>query len=135
CGAVSTATGRRLRNGGTGPPRTKDIRLSGIYSLLGTIPAGRMGGQTENGEEPTQSRATIAVGMVPKTSAPSDQRPTPEAHAKAARSLWVLRNHWHLLQPPGFSGGSATDLATAAVSATPSWPDDVAGVPSSGEAI
>ena len=47
----------RLRNRGTGPTRTDDIRLSGIYSLLGTIPARRMGGQTEDGEEPTQASA------------------------------------------------------------------------------
>ena len=39
------------------PTRTDDIRLSGIYPLLGTIPARRMGGQTEDGEEPTQACA------------------------------------------------------------------------------
>src|SRR5271166_3875801 len=43
-GAVPTAPGSQLRNRGTGPTRTDDIRLSGIYSLLGTIPTGRMGG-------------------------------------------------------------------------------------------
>ena len=54
-GAVPTAPSRRLRNRGTGPTRTDDIRLSGIYPLLGTIPARRMGGQTEDGEQPTQA--------------------------------------------------------------------------------
>ena len=118
-GAVSTAPSRRLRNRGTGPTRTEDIRLSGIYPLLGTIPARRMGGQTEDGEEPTQACVISAVGMVSKKSAPSDQGAAPEAHAKAARPLRVLRDHWQLLQPPGIPGGSAKDLATQAVSATP----------------
>jgi len=47
------------------------------------------------------------------------QGTAPEARAKAARPLRVLRDHWQLLQPPGISGGSAKDLAAQAVSATP----------------
>ena len=35
---------------------TADIRLSGIYPLLGPISTGRTGGQADNGEEPTQAR-------------------------------------------------------------------------------
>ena len=62
---------------------------------------------------------SIADGMVSEKSAPSDQGAAPEAHAKAARPLWVLRDYWQLLQPPGISGGSTKDLATQAVSATP----------------
>ena len=115
----------RLRNRGTGPTRTDDIRLSGIYPLLGTISARRMGGQTEDGEEPTQASACSAVGMVSKKSAPSDQGAAPEAHAKAARPLRVLRDHWKLLQPPGISGGNAKDLETPAVSASPRQANDV----------
>ena len=95
----------RLRNRGTGPTRTEDIRLSGIYPLLGTIPARRMGGQTEDGEQPTQACVSSAVGVVPKESARSDQGTAPEARAKAARPLRVLRDHWQLLQPPGIPGG------------------------------
>ena len=104
---------------GREPPDTKDIRLSGVHPLLGPIPARRMGGQTEDGEEPTQACVHSAVGMVSKESAPSDQGTAPEAHAKAARPLRVLRDHWQLPQPSGIPGGSAKDLATQAVSATP----------------
>ena len=53
-----------------------------------------------------------AGGMVSKKSARSDQGTAPEARAKAARPLRVLRDHWQLPQPPGISGGSAKDLAT-----------------------
>ena len=66
------------------------------------------------------SERCSAVGMVPEKSAHSDQGSAPEAQAKAARPLRVLRDHWQLPQPPGFPGGSTTDLATQAVSATPS---------------
>src|SRR5271165_896873 len=118
-GAVPTAPSRRLRNRGTGPTRTDDIRLSGIYPLLGTIAARRMGGQTEDGAQPTQACVIGAVGMVSKASAPSDQGAAPEAHAKAARPLRVLRDHWQLRQPSEISGGSARDLETSAISATP----------------
>ncbi len=118
-GAVRTAASRRLRNRGTGPTRTGDIRLPGIHPLLGPIPTRRMGGQTEDGEQPTPARALRAVGMVPQEPAPSAQGAAPEAHAKAARPLRVLRDYWQLLQPPGIPGGSAKDLATTAVSAPP----------------
>ena len=76
-GAVPTDPDRRLRHRGTGTPRTDDIRLSGLYPLLGTISARRMGGQTEDSEEPTQACVCSAVGMVPKKSAPSDQGAIP----------------------------------------------------------
>ena len=134
-GAVPTAPSPQLRNRGAGPTRPDDIRLPGIYSLLGTIPTGRMGGQTEDGEEPTQACVSSAIGVVSKKSAPSDQGAAPEAHAKTARPLRVLRDHWQLLQPPGMSGGSAKDLAPQAVSATPRRRSDVGRVPSSGEAL
>ena len=76
-----------------------------------------------------------AIGMVPKESARSDQGTAPEARAKAARPLRVLRDHWKLPQPPGIPGGSAKDLATQAVSATPSRYCDVGPVHSSGEVL
>jgi hypothetical protein len=53
----------------------------------------------------------IAVGMVLEKSALPDQGTAPEAHAKAARPLQVLRNYWKLRQPSGIPGGSAKDLA------------------------
>ena len=134
-GAVPTAPDPRLRNRGSGTSRNWDIRLLGIYPLLGSISARRMGGQTEDGEEPTQARARSAVGMVPKKSAPCDQGAAPETHAKTARPLRVLRDYWQLLQPSETSGGSATDLAMSAVSASPRQANDVAQIPSSGEAI
>src|SRR5260370_15175144 len=120
-GAVSAAPDQQLRNRGAGSPRTEDIRLSGIYYLLGKISARPLGGQTKDGEEPTQACAGSPVGMVPKTSAYSDQGTAPEALAKVARPLRLLRDHWQLLQPQGFPGGSAKDLETLAVSATPRW--------------
>ena len=125
----------RLRNQGSGTHRAWNIRLSGIYPLLGSITARRMGGQTEDGEEPTQASALSAVGMVSKKPAPSGQGAAPEAHAKAARPLRVLRDYWQLLQPPEISGGSATDLAISAVSASPRQAHDVAQIRSSGGAI
>src|SRR5262249_35321353 len=79
-GAVCPAPSRRLRNRGTGPTRTEDIRLPGIYPLLGTIAARRLGGKTEDGARPTQAGAISAVGMVPKESARSDPGTAPEAH-------------------------------------------------------
>jgi group II intron reverse transcriptase/maturase len=120
-GAVRTVPSSRLRNRGTGPTRTNDIRLLGIYSLLGAIPARRMGGQTKDGEEPIQASVIRAVGMVSPESASSDQGTAPETHAKAARPFRVLRDYWQLPQPQGFPRGSAKDLETLAVSATPRW--------------
>src|SRR5271166_1243812 len=134
-GAVSAASSGQLRNGGTGPTRTDDIRLSGVYPLLGTIPARRMGGQTQDGEEPTQACACSAVGMVPKTSASSDQGTASEAHAKAAGPLRVLRDHWQLFQPQGFPRGGAKDLETLALSATPRRRRHMVRVLSPGEAL
>ena len=86
-GAVRAAPGQRLRSGGTGPTRTNYIRLSVIHPLLGTIPTRRMGGQAEDGEQPTQACAGSAIGVVPKKSARSDQGAAPEA-------LQKLRGHY-----------------------------------------
>jgi hypothetical protein len=63
-GAVPTAPGRRLRTRGTGPTRSDDIRFFGIYALLGTISASRMGGQTKDGEEPTQASDLLICGIL-----------------------------------------------------------------------
>ena len=44
-------------------------------------------------------------GMVSKKSTRSGQGTAPEARAKAARPLRVLRDHWQLLQPSGILEG------------------------------
>ena len=86
-GAVSTAPRRQLRNRGTGPTRTEDIRLSGIYPLLGTIAARRMGGQTEDGERPTQARVKALAEWCRKNL----HAPIQEQHQKLVQKL---RGHY-----------------------------------------
>ena len=103
---------RRLRNRGTGPTRTEDIRLSGIYSLLGTIPARCMGGQTEDGEEPTSSRVSSAVTDGVGKICTFDQGAAPEAHGKAAGHYGyygIIGNFSSLRN----SGGSAKESGDA----------------------
>ena len=76
-----------------------------------------------------------AIGLVLKKSAPSSQGATPKAHAKTARPLWVLRDHWQLLLPPAIPGGCTRDLATVAVSAPPRQTNAVVQILSSGGAV
>ena len=75
------------------------------------------------------------IGLVRKKSAPSGQGATPKAHAKTAGPLWVLRDHWQLLLPPGIPGGCTRDLATVAVSAPPRQTNAVVQILSSGGAV
>ena len=62
------------------------------------------------------------------------QGTTPKARGKTAGPLWVLRDHWQLLLPPGIPGGCTRDLATVAVSATPRRTNAVDRILSSGGA-
>src|SRR5262249_873670 len=115
--------------------RSADIRLSGLHPLLGPKPARRMGGQAQDGEEPTQARVCSAVGLVSRESAPSDQGAAPEARREAARPLRVLREYRELLQPPEVRGGYTEDLETLAVAAQPGQSDAVVRIPSAGAVL
>ena len=135
-GAVPTAPSGRLRNRGTGPTRTR--RHSTFWDSPTTGDDRRQGGwvvKRKTAKSRLKRALCSAVGMVSEESAPPDQGATPEAHAEAARPLRVLRDHWQLLQPPGIPGGSAKDLATVAVSATPRRRCDVGQIPSPGAAL
>ena len=52
-----------------------------------------MGGQAQDGEEPIEASASIALGLVPEEPASTDRGPTPDAQAEAARPLRVLWDH------------------------------------------
>jgi hypothetical protein len=113
-GAVPTARGWRLRNPGKESLRTEDIRRSGIYPLLGPIPPRRMGGETQDGEEPISSSAQNAVGVVPEEPAQSHPGATSETPSEAERALRILRDHRQLVPPLGLPETSAKDLEALA---------------------
>ena len=117
------------------PPGPKTFDFLGFTHYWGRSRNGVWVVKRKTAKQPAQACVKSADGMVSQKYAPSDQGAAPEAHAKAARPLWVLRDHWKLLQPPGIPGDCARDLETPVVSATPKPTHGVVSVRSAGGAL
>ena len=101
---------------------------------MGPVPARRVGGEAEDGEEPTQG---ALAGMLTEWYRKNLHLPIREQHQKLTEKLrghygyyGIIGNYSSLRE---ISGGSAMDLATQAVSATPRQAHDWAEIRSSGE--
>src|SRR5208337_1906793 len=134
-GPVPSGRRGRLRSQGSELDRSADIRFPGFHPLLGPKLKGRMGGQAQDGEEPTEASVSIALGLVPAEPASTDRGSTPETQAEAARPLCVLWDHRQLPQSPGIPGGSKKDLAEKAIAAPPRRRDPLVGLSPSGAAL
>ena len=110
-----------LRNRGTGPTRTDDIRLSGIYSLLGTIPTGAWVVKRKT----ANSRLKRALAALSEWCRKNLHLPIKEQHQKLAQKLrghygyYGIIGNFHSLQE--FREDSTRDLEALAVSAPPRW--------------
>jgi hypothetical protein len=101
--------------------------------VLKGFPSGRMGDKASDGEGPTQAGGSGAIGVVPGEPTRADRVSTPGPQAEAPGPLRVLRDHGQLLlQPPGFPGGVATDLAAMAVASPSGRATPLARLPSPG---
>src|SRR5271157_2874202 len=134
-GPVPSGRRGRLRSQGSELDRSADIRFPGFHPLLGPKLKGRMGGQAQDGKEPTEASVSIALGLVPAEPASTDRGSTPDAQAEVARPFCVLWDHRQLPQSPGVPGGSQEDLATLAIPAPPRWRNHLVRISPSGEAL
>ncbi len=118
-GPVRAGRRGRARVEGVRTSDADDIRLPRLHPLLGSKSFRRMGGPTQDGEEPIAANAARVVGLVPGEPAPAGRGPTSQAVSETAGSLRVLWDYRQLRQSPECPPGDATDLAAVAI-ATPS---------------
>ena len=112
----------------------RDAVVRAVYGRVDETDAGhRRGWKTAKSR--LKRALCNAVGVVPAKPAHFGQGTTPEAHAKAAGPLRVLRDHWQLRQPSAISGRHAKVMVPPAVSASPRPTTNVAPIPSPGEAV
>ena len=90
------------------------IRPVGIHPLLGPNPAGRMGGDAEDGLEAIEPRGAEHRAMVPGEPAPSDLRTARETESESARPLRVLRDHGQRASVALVSLGGSSRMAKVA---------------------
>ena len=77
---------RWVGQGAEGRHQETELRLSGVYPLLGTIPARALGGEAEDGERPLRACVAGGVGVAEGPSVRSGGLATPTAGAKATRA-------------------------------------------------
>ena len=73
-----------------------DLRLRGIYAVLGSLPPWQVGAEGEDGREPTHPRSTDPEGMDGAQSPLAGRCAGRGSRAEAPRSLQLLRGAWEL---------------------------------------
>ena len=130
-----TAPSRRLRHRGTGPTRPRTFDFLGFTHYWGTIPARRMGGQTEDGEEPTQAarsqRCRNGVGKICTCRSRTNTRSS-SRNCEATTGITGSLATSPASRNSGRQRGGSGD---AAVAATPRRRHDVGRLPSPGAAL
>ncbi len=114
---------------GFGPTALEwQLRLPGLHLLRVSVAQRKLGGETQDGRQPTESIGTGADPMVPATPAPEDPPAAPDPDAEAARALCVLRHHRERTRPARLLPHGPPNLEEMARSPVTAWPHPVAAL-------